>query len=65
MTKKDKDILTEKLLGFDYQTGKDALAKVIAGEETDELEGLFQKAANKNDIAPEHVKELIAEVFLQ
>ena len=64
LTKRDKNILTEKLLGFDYDTGKQALAKVISGEKSDEIEELFQKAANKNDIAPEHVKELIAEVFL-
>ncbi len=65
LTKRDKDILTEKLLGFDYETGKDALAKVISGEDSEEIEDLFQKAADKNDIAPEHVKELIAEVFLK
>ena len=65
LTKRDKNILTDKLLGFDYETGKNALAKVIAGEESNEIEELFKKAADKNNIEPEHVKELIAEVFLQ
>ncbi len=65
LTQRDKNILTEKLLGFDYETGKNALAKVISGEKSDEVEELFKKAADKNNIEPEHVKELVAEVFLQ
>ena len=65
LTAKDKNIMTEKLLGFGYETGKKALAQLIAGEDSDEVEDLFQKAADKNNIDPEHVKELISEVFLK
>jgi len=65
LTEKDKNLLTQKLLGFSYETGKKALGQMIAGESSGEIEDLFQKAADKNNIDPEHVKILIGDIFLK
>lgn len=63
LTNNDWDIVTKKLFGFDYQTGKKALENHIKGE-SENLDSLIEKAALKNNTTPEHVQELISDYLL-
>lgn len=60
--KKDWDILTRKLFGFDYQTGKKALERHIQGDSSS-LENLKNKAAELNETSPQHIQEILGEYF--
>lgn len=64
LSEKDYDVLTNKLLGFNYKKGKDALEKYLQGEATD-LEDLLAKAADVNGTTPEHMTEIMGELFLK
>jgi hypothetical protein len=60
---REKDLLTNEILGFGYEVGKKALENYIAGEE-DSLDDLVSTAADKNETTPEHIRELVGEIFL-
>lgn len=63
LTGREKDLLTNEILGFGYGIGKKALENYVAGEQ-DSLDDLIEVAADKNETTPEHVKELFGEIFL-
>ncbi len=61
---REKDILSQEILGFGFEKGKMALEKYMQGEK-ESMEGLIILAANKNKTSPEHIKELFGELFLK
>ncbi|TDJ04037.1 MAG: hypothetical protein E2O68_08910 [Deltaproteobacteria bacterium] len=63
LTEKDYNIFSNKLLGFNYKKGKDALEKHIQGDGA-ELEELLVQAAEVNGTTPEHMTEIMGELFL-
>ncbi len=63
LTPRELNIMSHKILGFDYGRGKKALAKHIQGDGK-ELEELLRLAAEKNETTPEHVRELLGEFLL-
>jgi hypothetical protein len=64
LTEKDYNIFSNKLLGFNYKEGKDALEKHLQGEGSD-LEELLVQAAEVNGTTPEHMTEIMGELFLK
>ena len=64
LTEKDYNIFSNKLLGFNYKKGKNALEKHIQGEGS-ELEDLVAQAAEINGTTPEHMTEIMGEFFLK
>ncbi|RLA64367.1 MAG: hypothetical protein DRQ88_04020 [Epsilonproteobacteria bacterium] len=63
LTAKEKDLLSHEILGFGFKKGKDALETHLQGDQNS-LDDLILKAADKNEISPEHVKELFGELFI-
>jgi len=63
LSEKDYNVLSNKLLGFNYKKGKDALEKHLQGEGSD-LEDLLAGAAEVNGTTPEHMTEIMGELFL-
>ncbi len=64
LTDRERDILTKEILGFGYEKGKAALENYIQGEK-DSLNDLLAIAASKNETSPEHIKDLIGDIFLK
>ena len=64
LTPNEKDHFSNEILGFDYEKGKMALEKYMQGEKNS-LDDLIAVAASKNDTSPEHIKELVGELFLK
>lgn len=60
---KEKNILTKKLIGINFDVGKKALEAHIQGN-PDSLERIIERASQMNDISPEHMNELIEEYLL-
>lgn len=60
LTDRDMDTFSNELLGTTYQKAKKAFTTYIQGTAED-FEGLIEKASIKNDIDPEHMKELMGE----
>jgi hypothetical protein len=63
LTDRERNLLSHEILGFGYNVGKKALEDYIAGE-SDSLDSLVDAAAEKNETTPEHVRELVGEIFL-
>jgi hypothetical protein len=63
LTKRELNIMSQQILGFDYSLGKKALEKHLQGE-PEELEDLMIMAAQRNETTPEHVRELLGEYLL-
>ena len=64
LTPTEKEMLSNKILGFGFEKGKSALEKYMQGEK-DSLDDLIAIAAEKNETTPEHVRELFGELFLK
>lgn len=64
LTAREKDLLTHEILGFGFKKGKDALENHLQGDQN-ALDDLILQAADKNEISPEHIKELFGEIFLK
>lgn len=64
LTVKDYNLLSQKLLGFNYDVGKKALEEHIQGN-PDELESLIDQASELNGVDPEDMKEIISDLFLE
>ena len=64
LTEKDYNVFSNKLLGFNYNKGKNALEKHLQGE-GEELEELLAQAADVNGTTPEHMTEIMGEIFLK
>ncbi len=64
LTASEKDLFTREILGFGYENGKAALEKYLQGNR-DSMDDLIDLAASKNEVSPEHIKELFGEIFLK
>jgi len=62
LTGREKDLLTQELIGLNYSVSKNAMEKLIQGDEQG-MEDLLEKAAEKNGITPEHVGDLLTELI--
>ena len=60
---REKDLLSNEILGLSYGVGKKALENYMSGDQ-DSLEDLIEVAADKNETTPEHIRELVGEIFL-
>jgi len=60
LTDRDMDRFSNELLGTTYKEAKEAFTTFIQGEGED-FEGLIDRASFKNDIDPEHMKEIMGE----
>lgn len=59
LTDKDANAFSEKILGFNLTTAKDAYKKSLQGSEKG-FQELINKAAEVNNTTPEHMNELIS-----
>jgi hypothetical protein len=64
LTSKEKDLLSNQILGFGFEKGKKALENYMQGEK-ESMDDLIVVAASKNETSPEHIKELFGEIFLK
>ncbi len=62
LTLRERNILTQGLLGIKYTTAKKALEDHIGGN-SQSFDDLVEKAADINGITPEHVQDLISETL--
>jgi len=64
LTDREMNTFSKQVFGLDYKKGMDAISKHIQGDSS-EIDSLIEKAADKNGMSPEHVKELVGEYLLQ
>ncbi|TDJ06065.1 MAG: hypothetical protein E2O68_05525 [Deltaproteobacteria bacterium] len=63
LTDREMNTFSKQVFGFNYNLGMDAVSKHIQGDSS-EMDTLIDQAAEKNEISPEAVKELVGEYLL-
>ena len=64
LTDREMNTFSKQVFGLEYKKGMDAVSKHIQGD-TSHMDSLIEKAAEKNSISPEAVKELVGEYLIQ
>ncbi len=64
MTDKDHDLFAKEILGVSITDAKEAMKKSLEGD-SENLESLIDTAAETNETSPEHINELITDIFMK
>ena len=63
LTEREMNTFSKQVFGFNYNKGMDAVSKHIQGDSS-EMDTLIDQAAEKNEMSPEAIKELVGEYLL-